>query len=94
MCHEVEKKPSSIEKMRSCADWDALKAMWVESYEWWKQKDQAILGQLRAVKGALEKVTLSLLQQQIYGMFSSQDLMEDNENLDAILEDVAEMMLA
>ena len=59
-----------------------------------ERPSQAILGQLRAVKGDLEKVTLSLLQQQIYGMFSSQDLMEDNENLDAILEDVAEMMLA
>jgi DNA-binding FrmR family transcriptional regulator len=53
----------------------------------------AILGQIRAVKGALEKVSLSLLQQQIYRMFSAQDMMEDNEDLDAILEDVAELML-
>lgn len=54
----------------------------------------AILAQLGAVKGALEKVTLSLLQQQIYRMFSAQDMMEDNEDLDALLEDVAELMLA
>ena len=54
----------------------------------------AILAQLRAVEGALEKVTLSLLQQQIYRMFSAHDMMVDNEDLDAILEDVAGLMLA
>ncbi|TET35978.1 MAG: transcriptional regulator [Anaerolineales bacterium] len=59
-----------------------------------ERPNPAILAQLGAVKGALEKVTLSLLQQQIYGMFSAQEMMKDNEDLDALLEDVAELMLA
>lgn len=53
----------------------------------------SILAQLRAVKGGLEKVTLSLLQQPIYGRFAAQEMIENNEDPSAILEDVVELML-
>lgn len=54
---------------------------------------RAIVAQLHAVRGALEKVAVSLLQMQFYVSVSNQVHAQDCEELNTVMEDVAELML-
>lgn len=86
---QIDRKDDILRRLRCIEGHVAGIARMVEA----ERSCPAIVAQLHAVRGALEKVALSLLQMQFYVSLANQVQAQDCEDLNTVMEDVAELML-